>query len=222
LECDEEADIRAVLISAEGRFFSVGGDLAALGESRAKLRSFVKHAGKDFHAGISRIARMNAPVIVAVQGTAAGGGVSLVAAADFAIAARAAKFHAAYPGIGLTVDGGGSYYLPRRVGSRRATSFYLRNQTWTAEQALEYGLLTDVVDDDQLETTCETLAQELAAGPTRSFGELKDLLLSSWGTPLERQLELELCSMTRTGDTDDAQDAIAAVKAKQKPVFRGR
>ncbi|MEA2168545.1 MAG: 2-(1,2-epoxy,2-dihydrophenyl)acetyl-CoA isomerase [Solirubrobacteraceae bacterium] len=221
-ECDAGPAVRSVLITAEGRFFSVGGDLASLGESREGLGRFIKNATVGFHSGVSRFARMDAPTVVAVHALAAGGGVSLVAACDFAIAARSATFYAAYPAIGLTVDGGGSYYLPRRVGTRRATAFYLRNETWTAEQALEYGLISEVVDDEDLAAAAADLAAELASGPTRAYGSVKNLLLASSQSTLEGQLELEAREMARIGATDDAWNAINAVARKERPGFEGR
>jgi 2-(1,2-epoxy-1,2-dihydrophenyl)acetyl-CoA isomerase len=220
-ECIRRPEVRAVLIEAEGRFFSVGGDLRTLGASRDGLASFIETGTAGLHMGVSRLARMDAPVIGAVHAMAAGGAVSLLAACDFVIAARSARFYAAYGGVGLAIDGGGSYFLPRRVGTRRAASFYLRNETWSAEEAREYGLVTDVVDDDQLRPVAESLAAQLAAGPTRSFGEMKRLLLSTWDTPLEAQLEAEARAMARAVRTEDCWNAIASVSQKSTPTFRG-
>ena len=220
-ECIRRPDVRAVLIEAEGRFFSVGGDLRTLGAGREALASFIETGTAGLHTGVSRLARMDAPVIAAVHAMAAGGAVSLLAACDFVIAARSARFYAAYAGVGLAIDGGGSYFLPRRVGTRRAASFYLRNETWSAAEAREYGLVTDVVDDDQVRGAAESLAAQLAAGPTRSFGEMKRLLLSSWDTPLEAQLEAEARAMARAVRTEDCWNAITSVARKSTPTFRG-
>ena len=220
-ECIRRPDIRAVLIEAEGRFFSVGGDLQTLGASREALKSFIETGTAGLHIGVSRLARMDAPVIGVVHALAAGGAVSLLAACDFVIAARSARFYAAYAGIGLAIDGGGSHFLPRRVGTRRATSFYLRNETWSAEEARDYGLVTDVVEDDALRATADSLAVELAAGPTRSFGEMKRLLLSTWDTPLEAHLEAEARAMAQAVQTEDCWNAITAVAQKSTPRFCG-
>jgi 2-(1,2-epoxy-1,2-dihydrophenyl)acetyl-CoA isomerase len=219
--CDLDPDIRCVLIDADGRFFSVGGDLRSLGRDRETLRTFIKDATVGLHSAVARFARMDAPVVVAVHAMAAGGAVSLAAAADFCLAARSARFYAAYQGIGLAIDGGGSHFLPRRVGSRRATAFYLRNQTWTAEEAVAHGLASDVFDDDVLADEAWSLATELAAGPTRTYGEVKGLLASSWDQPLDAQLELEARAMARTAQTEDTWNAITAVAANKKPTFVG-
>ncbi|MTD45828.1 enoyl-CoA hydratase/isomerase family protein [Conexibacter sp. W3-3-2] len=220
-ECAEDPAVRAVLIRAEGRFFSVGGDLGALGASHEELPRFVQNATTGFHSAMSRFARMDAPVVCAVHALAAGGGVSLAAGADFVLAAASARFYAAYQGIGLAIDGGGSHSVPRKVGAARALSFYLRNETWTAEQAHAYGLVTEVVPDGELADAAHALAAELAAGPTRAFGEVKNLLRATWDTPLEAQLEQEARAMVRAGRTDDAWNAIQAVGRKERPTFGG-
>jgi 2-(1,2-epoxy-1,2-dihydrophenyl)acetyl-CoA isomerase len=221
-ECTVRADVRAVLIDAAGRFFSVGGDLNALSKSRENLARFVSVATSDLHMGISRFARMNAPVVMAVHGLAAGGAVALAAGADFVLAAPEAKFYAAFAGIGIVSDSGGSYFLPRRMGSRRAAQFYMLNETLGAEEAAAVGLINRVVPAASLRDEAWALATRLAQGPTRAFGEAKNLLLSSPQESLEGQLENEARAMARVTDTDDAFNAMRAVLAKQKPTFNGR
>jgi 2-(1,2-epoxy-1,2-dihydrophenyl)acetyl-CoA isomerase len=221
-ECTVRPDVRAVLIDAEGRFFSVGGDLNALSRSRENLARFVSGATSDLHMGISRFARMNAPVVVAVHGLAAGGAVALAAGADFALAAPGAKFYAAFAGIGIISDSGGSYFLPRRMGSRRAAQFYMLNETLSAEEAVATGLINRVVPAEDLSAEAWALATRLAGGPTLAFGEAKNLLLSSPRESLEGQLENEARAMARVTRTDDAFNAMRAVLAKQMPTFQGR
>jgi 2-(1,2-epoxy-1,2-dihydrophenyl)acetyl-CoA isomerase len=211
-----------VLIDAAGKYFSVGADLRVLGKDREELPPFTKRATATLHSAISRFSRMDAPVVVAVHALAAGGGVSLAAAADFCLAGRSAAFYAAYLGIGLTPDGGGSHALTRLVGHRRATGFYLRNQKWTADEAADYGLVSEVVDDAELGARARELAVELAAGPTLAFGEVKNLLLAAGDQPLEAGLEAEARAMGRVTRTEDSWNAITAVAAKQRPTFEGR
>lgn len=218
--CDEGRDVRAVLITATGRFFTVGADLKTMTRDRDALPVFIKNATVGLHSAISRFARMDAPVIVATHALTVGGGVALCAAADFCLAARSASFYAAYTGIGLLCDGGGSTFLPRRIGVRRTAEFLMRNQTWTAEQAHGHGLVTEVVDD--VAAAGRELAAELAAGPTRAFGEIKNLLLSTWEQPIEAQMELEARAMARVCRTDDAWTGVTEVAARRRPVFRGR
>ena len=213
-ECSTDPAVRAVLIDAKGRFFCVGGDLNSLTKDRADLPRFVKQATADLHMAIARFARMNAPVVMAVH--------ALVAGADFVLASPNAKFYAAFAGIGLVGDSGASYYLPRRVGTRRATEFYMLNEMWSAEQAAANGLINRVVEADQLDAEAWALARRLAQGPTVAYGEMKSLLHSASQETLESQLELEARAMARIAISDDAWNAMRAVHAKQKPTFEGR
>lgn len=220
--CSADPSVRAVLIQARGNFFSVGVDVKELVRDREAMPYFVQDATAGMNAALARFARMDAPVIVAAQRMVVGGGVALTAAADFAIAGESVRFYAAYCGAGLSSDVGGTVYLPRRVGVRRATAFLMRNQTWSAAEAAEYGLISEVVADDAVAKVAAELAAELAAGPTRAFGEIKNLLLSTWETPLETQLELEAQSMLRSSRTDDAWAAMVALAERRKPTFTGR
>lgn len=221
-ELGEDPRVRAVLIDAEGKYFSVGADLKTMARDRDYLPRFIKNATVGLHSALSRFTRMPAPVVAAVQGLAVGGSVALCAAADFCIASDNSKFYAAYTGIGLVPDGGGTTFLPRRVGTRRATDFLMRNLTWTAQQALDYGLINEVVSPGELEAASWDLAHELAAGPTFAYGEIKNLLLSSYEQPVEAQMELEARAMVRANHSEDGWNAVQAVLAKEKPKFEGR
>lgn len=220
--CASDPAVRAVLIDAKGRFFSVGGDLQSLTRDRADLARFVLSATANLHMGVARFARMRAPVIMAVHALAAGGAVALAAAADFVLAAPGAAFYAAFTGIGICGDSGTSHYLPRRVGPRRAAEFLILNETWSAQAAREAGLITRVVEEDRLQIEALALAQKLADGPTRAFGEIKALLLDSPTRSLEAQLEQEAHAMVRCVQTEDAWNGMGAVKGKTKPAFEGR
>jgi 2-(1,2-epoxy-1,2-dihydrophenyl)acetyl-CoA isomerase len=221
-ECSVNPEVRSVLIDAKGRFFSVGGDLNALASDRRELATFVSAATADLHMAISRFARMNAPVVTAVHALAAGGAVALVAGADFALASSAAKFYAAFAGIGIVSDSGGSYYLPRRMGSRRAAQFLMLNETLTAEEAATAGLINRVFAPEALEAEAWALARQLAQGPTLAFGEIKNLLIGSDTESLEGQLENEARAMARITRTEDAWNAMRAVLGKRKPSFEAR
>lgn len=220
--CDEDPAVRCVLIDGSGRYFGLGADLKTMNRDRAGLPVFIKNATVGLHSALSRFARMNAPVVVAVHALAVGGFVSLCAAADFCIAARSAQFYAAYTGIGLACDAGGSTFIPRRVGIRRAAEFLLRNQTWSADVALDAGLISHVADDAALGDEAWALARELATGPTMAFGEVKNLLLSTWSQPIEAQMEQEARAIARVARTDDAWNGICEVAARRKPRFVGR
>lgn len=220
--CSEDDRVRAILIRAEGKYFSVGADLKWLGADRAAMPGLLKSATSDLHMAISRFARCDAPVVVAVHALATGGSVALTAMADFAIAARSARFYAAYNRIGYVSDGSGSWFIPRRVGSRRAAEFLMLNETWDAETALSTALVSRLVDDDALLPEGRALAAQLAAGPTRTFGEMKRLLLSTTDQPLETQMELEAQAIARCARTADSWNAIQALMRRDEPVFEGR
>ena len=133
-----------------------------------------------------------------------------------------ARFYAAYTGIGLLPDGGGTSFVSCRVGFRRAAEFFMRNQTWTADEALAAGLISHVVDDAALDAEAWTLARELAAGPTLAFGEIKNLLLSASSQPIEAQMEQEARAMTRVTKSEDGWKGICEVVQRRKPTFVGR
>lgn len=221
IECDENPEVRAVLIRAQGKYFSVGADLKWLGSERELLARRLKTATADLHMAVARLARCDAPIVLAAQGLVTGGATALAALADFTLATPQVKFYAAYNGIGFVSDGGGSYFLPRRVGSRRAAEFTLLNQTWSAEQAERYGLITRILDPAVLDAEAMQLATQLASGPTRTFGEMRRLLLSTYDQPLDTQLELEARAIARCAKTQDSWDAIQAVLAKQPTRFTG-
>lgn len=216
--CDDP-QVRAVLIEAEGRFFSVGGDLALLTPSREEMERYIRAAPAALHPGVSRLASIDAPVVVAVDGLAAGVGVSIVAGADVVIGGPGAQFYAAYGGIGLGIDGGASFYMPRRVGVGRARSFYFGNEKWSAEQAHEWGLIDVLVEDPG--TVARERAAELAAGPILVFGAIAPLFHHTFGASLDAQLHAEAESIAATSRTDDAWQAINEVAAKRRPVFHG-
>lgn len=220
-ECSENRDVRAVLIRAEGKYFSVGADLKWLGRDRAAMPRLLKGATSDLHMAIARFVRGDAPVVIAVHALAAGGSTALTAMADFALAGASAKFYAAYNKIGYASDGAGSYFIPRRVGSRKAAEFLMLNQTWSADEALSNGLVTRVVADDRLLAEARTLARELANGPTLTYGEMKRLLLSCTDQPLETQLEMEAQAIARCARTDDSWNAIQSLLDKRPVEFAG-
>jgi 2-(1,2-epoxy-1,2-dihydrophenyl)acetyl-CoA isomerase len=221
-ECDENDAVRCVLIDARGRYFSVGADLKTMVASRDGFPRFIKNATAGLHSALSRFTRMNAPVIVATHGLTVGGSVALAAAADFCIAGESASFYSAYTGIGLVPDGGGTTFIPRRVGLRRAAEFFMRNQTWTAAQALKYGLINQVGADGELQDAAMLLARELASGPTLAFGEIKNLLLSTMEQPVESQMEQEARAVARITRSEDCWNAVQSGLAREKASFSGR
>lgn len=221
LECRHDSGVRAVVLTGNGRMFCAGGDLNSFVANAARLQSHLKELTLLLHGAISNFARMRAPLIVAVNGAAAGAGFSLALCGDLVLAARSSKFTLAYTAIGVVPDGGASYFLPRVVGLRRAQELILSNRRLGAEEALEWGIATRIVDDAELSAAALTLAREIAAGPTHAYGTVKRLLLSTWGNTLEGQMDLEGTEIAAAAVTADGREGIAAFLAKRAPVYTG-
>jgi 2-(1,2-epoxy-1,2-dihydrophenyl)acetyl-CoA isomerase len=222
VRCETDDAIRCLLITSTGKWFSTGGDLARLGESRDGAARFVERATSTLHAGMARLARMDPPLVVAMRGSAIGAGAALAAVSDFCLVTPDVRFLAGYPAIGMTVDAGLSYLLPRRVGTRATADYFLRNRTWTAEQALALGLVTEIVPEDELDGRAEELAREIADGPTTAYGEVRRLLLDTWGRSFEEQLEAESASLARATQTEDGWHGIQSALTRKQPEFTGR
>jgi 2-(1,2-epoxy-1,2-dihydrophenyl)acetyl-CoA isomerase len=219
IACEERDDVRVVLLTANGNEFSVGGDLNEFLAERERIRAHVREMATWFHLAITVLNRLEAPVVCAVNGMAAGGGVSLVMMSDLAIAKRSARFNLAYTRSGLTPDGGATWFLPRLVGAQRAFDIMATNPTLSAEQACAMGLIARVVDDDAFdESVAQTLAT-LAAAPAGATGRAKQLLRRSLANSLEQQLELE--SQSIAAQLADA-DTLAALEAFFAARARGR
>src|SRR5215469_14032674 len=161
MTCARNAAVRAVVLSGAGRHFCFGGDLRAVGTRTPGGDDYIRELTTYLHAAISRFVRMDAPVIAAVNGTAAGAGVGLVAMADLALCGETSKFNLAYTGVGLTPDAGTSFLLPRAIGTKRAMELFLLNRSITANEALSWGLVNNVVADDQLLSEAVALGESL-------------------------------------------------------------
>ena len=217
--CAGEAEIRAVILIAEGRFFCAGGDLREMNSHGDAAAEAVKGLAEDLHAAISVLARMQAALVVAVNGVAAGAGFSLALAGDIVIAAESASFTLAYTRAGLCPDGSSSYFLPRLVGLRKAQELMLLNPMLSATDAQALGLVTRVVADDELARQSTEQAAELAAGARLSTAYVKKLLLASADNDLETQMELETQLISRCVSSPDGREGIAAFIEKRQPEF---
>lgn len=218
----EDPTVRAVLLTGEGPMFSVGGDLELLaGTPPERLPGVLRRMIDDYHHAIERLTGLDAPLVVAVRGGAAGGGLGLVCAADIALAAEDAVFALGYARLGLTADGGTSWYLPRLLGLRRAQEMFLLNRRLTAAEALEWGLVTRVLPADEVEPAARAIAEGLAAGPTRALGGMRRLLRTSFDTGLREQLAVERDLMLAAAEDPDAREGIAAFTAHRRPHFAG-
>jgi 2-(1,2-epoxy-1,2-dihydrophenyl)acetyl-CoA isomerase len=199
--------------------FCAGGDLGAFSDAADAAPRLLKEMTIHLHAAISRFSRMDAPVIGAVTGIAAGAGFSLVAAMDLAIAGESAKFTMAYTRAGLTPDGSSTWFLPRLVGTRRSLELMLTNRLLKAPEALEWGIVNQVVPDDAVLDTATQLATQLAQGPMGAFGVTKRLLLASGSASLETQMEMEGDAIAAASGTPDGREGIAAFLEKRPAKF---
>src|SRR5690349_2944316 len=168
LECESNRSVRAVLLSGAGKSFCAGGDVKVFA-AQQQLPRYLREITSYLHLAISRFARLDAPVIAAVHGSAAGGGFSLAISCDLVLAAESATFLMAYSKIGMAPDGGSTYFLPRLVGLKRAMELTLTNRVLSAREACEWGIVTEVVAADNLAGRAEEAARSLAQGPTGAF-----------------------------------------------------
>jgi len=221
LECNDNPEVRAVVITGSGNSFSAGGDLKSFAAKGEALPAHLKEVTTYLHAAVSYLTRMDAPVVAAVNGVAAGAGMSLACACDMVIAAESARFTMAYTRAGLTPDGSATYFLSRIVGLKRALELTLTNRLLSSTEAYEWGIAARVVPDDQLMTEASSLAVQLAAGPTKAYGASKRLLHRGWGETLETQMAYETESIARMSNTHDGREGIAAFLEKRKPEFKG-
>jgi 2-(1,2-epoxy-1,2-dihydrophenyl)acetyl-CoA isomerase len=222
LEADDDPQVRCLLVTGAGKAFCAGGDVREFVDHLPRIGAHTKELTTYLHGAVSRLCRTDKPVVVAVNGVAAGGGLSLVLAGDLVLAAESARFTMAYSKIAATPDGSSSYFLPRLVGLRRAMELYFTNRVLSAREALEWGLVTRVVPDAELRPTAEALARELAQGPTRAFGAAKRLFHQATWESLETQMELEAQAIAASGRTEDFREGVTAFANKKTPTFRGR
>src|SRR5262245_26494346 len=222
LEVDEDRELRCVVVTGAGKAFCAGGDVKGFADNLPRIGVLIKELTTYLHGAVSRLCRSDKPVIMAVNGVAAGGGFSLALSGDVVVAAESARFTMAYSKIAATPDGSSSYFLPRLIGLRRALDLYLSNRALSAREALEWGLVTRVVPDAEFKTAVEALARELAQGPTRAFGTAKRLLHQSTWESLETQMELEAQAIAASGHTRDFAVGVTAFAQKQTPTFEGR
>lgn len=218
----ERSDVRALLIASNGPNFTVGGDLGLFaGTPREQLPNRLRRMIDSYHLAIERLTSIDAPVVAAVRGGAGGGGLGLLYVADIVVAADDARFALGYGALGLTADGGSTWFLPRMVGMRRAQELFLLNRRLTAQEALGFGLVSRLAPYDAVESEAAALAAKLAAGPTRAFGAVRRMLRQSFETGLGDQLTAEKDSIVAASTTDDAQEGISAFVGKRRPNFGG-
>lgn len=221
LRCDTDRQIRAAVITGAGKMFCAGGDLKAFLAEGDDVAGFVTKMATILHAAIARFNRMEPPVVMAINGTAAGGGFSFSLSGDYSIASTQAKFVSAYTASGLSPDASSTYFIAKHIGLLRAKELVLTNRVLSAEEALQWGLVSRVVAPDALMEEALKLGHQFANGPTRAYGMAKNLLHTAYSESMETQLEFESQGIASMMRTKDARSALDAFVNKTKPEFAG-
>jgi 2-(1,2-epoxy-1,2-dihydrophenyl)acetyl-CoA isomerase len=219
--CDTTRSVRSVLLTGAGRFFCVGGDLNYLFASKARLARELREMTAALHAAIARLTRMNAPLVVALNGSAGGAGLGLALIGDVVVASRDARLKFAYPRLGYSADAATTYFLPRLVGLRKAQEIIFCNREIDATEACALGLVTYVVPLAELVERAGAIAMELAKGPLLAYGNLKRLLVSSFSTNLDVQMESEATNLISAAMSNDGNEGLEAFVQKRAPQFIG-
>ena len=220
--CEVRPGVRCVLISADGPSFTVGGDLRYMVDNLDRLPEQLDSLIGRYHATLVRLAELPVPVVCAVRGGTAGGGLGLLWCSDVVIAADDLKLTSGFARLGLSGDGGSTWYLPRLVGLRRAHDITLGGLVLSAEEALEWGLVSRVVPTEDLDAAAEETARRFAAGPTVAYGHMRRLLRGSSTATFAEGLAAERTAIVDCGGTADAREGVTAFAAKRSPHFEGR
>jgi 2-(1,2-epoxy-1,2-dihydrophenyl)acetyl-CoA isomerase len=224
---ESDRGIRAVLLTASGRAFCSGADLMgnelAGSQERSRGDGIRTHLEEHFNPMVSAWYQLRVPVVVAVNGVAAGAGVSIALVGDIVLAAKSATFLQLFaPKLGLMPDLGSTFHLPRMVGTARAKGLALLGDALTAADAANWGLIWACVEDAALQTQAESLARRLAKGPTRAFQRIKTIFNVEPPRTLAEQLALEALGQAELGDTEDFTEGVQAFRNKRAPNFAGK
>jgi len=211
--------IKGIMLTGKGKAFCSGGDLKWISQQAADAGATLHRLAPQFHIAITEIRRMGKPVVAAINGIAAGGGFSLALACDFRVMAETTILRQAYTSSGLSIDGGGTFALPRLVGLARALEIAAFDQPISSTQALAWGLVTKVVQDDKVFDESLSMLRGLAQSAWHSFAWSKRLLTESLNNTLETQLELERQGISDCANHPNGQEGIMAFVEKRKPIF---
>ncbi len=219
---DKLGNARALVIAGAGKGFCSGGDMASGVPQGMGFGDMIKKGLVDaINPMLRKLAALKIPVVAAVNGAAAGAGAPLALHADFVIAGENAFFYFAFPNVGLALDAGASWLLPRLVGSARANEALVLAERIPAAKALDWGMIYKVVPDEALLAEAKALAARLAAGPTVSYGLIRQAVQAGWGSDYETALQTEEEAQRISGNSQDCLEAVTAFLQKRAPVFRG-
>ncbi|CAM3743606.1 2-(1,2-epoxy-1,2-dihydrophenyl)acetyl-CoA isomerase PaaG [Xenorhabdus thuongxuanensis] len=221
---EQDKSVRCVLLTGTGRGFCAGQDLNDRNAiiSDGCIPDLGQSVERYYNPLIRRMTSLPKPIICAVNGVAAGAGVSLALACDIVIASRTASFIQAFCRIGLTPDSGGSWFLPHKIGQARAMGMALLGDKISAEQALDWGMIWQVVEPEELEDKTQKLALHLAAQPTLALGCIKQATYAAATNTLEQQLALERDLQRLCGHSEDFREGVNAFIEKRQPTFKGK
>ena len=214
-----DSDTSGLIISGRGKAFCAGGDLRWIHQCGGSHGAAFHELAARYHQAILEIRRMPKPVIAAINGLAAGGGFSMALACDFRVMETSAVLRQAYTSNGLSIDGGGTYTLPRLVGLARALEITAFDRPIDAQKALSWGLVTEVTDDGNARARAMEMIREIQEGALTSFAASKQLLIDSFHTSLEAQLEKERHFLARVADSRAGREGVTAFLEKRKPLF---
>lgn len=219
-ECEKNSEVRAIYLTAEGKAFCAGQDLAeAIDPNQTELTKIVE---EHYNPIIERLRKIEKPIVCAVNGVAAGAGANIALACDITLAAKSASFIQAFSKIGLIPDSGGTYYLPRLIGMQKSAALMFLGDKVMAEDAEKMGMIYKAVADENLQEEAMKIAQTLAKMPTKGIGLTKRLLNESFNNTLTQQLNLEGDLQTIAGSTYDYNEGVNAFLEKRKPNFKGK
>jgi 2-(1,2-epoxy-1,2-dihydrophenyl)acetyl-CoA isomerase len=219
MRCEADAAIRCVVLTGTGKLFCGGGDVAAFAGAGDDLPKILREITVYLHAAIAVLARMEKPLVTAINGSAAGAGIGLAILGDVALAEPTASFSLAYTGIGLTPDGGATWLLPRLIGLRRTQELCLTNRRVKAEEAASLGLVTRLVEAGTLAAETKAVAEQLARSATAALGATRKLLVESYTNTLEDQLALESRVISNQALNFEGREGVTAFFEKRAPRF---
>ena len=220
--CDDDDEVRVVVIRGAGGNFSAGGDLNAM---KARIDANICGTQKVCRAGAEtnwRLRHVKKPVIAWIEGAVAGAGIALALACDFQIISESSKCVFAFINIGFVPDSGAAYFVTRAIGTTRATDLFMSGKPFTGKEAAQWGLFTEAVPDDQLEATVHAYIEKYSHGPTTAYAQIKEMINRAQYGNYADGMSAEIYCQSLCEQTEDYREAVTAFLDKRSPEFRGK